>query len=97
MEKNKVDMLEISAPVRLLLDRLWAERPYVRSCPFCRSDGPEIGIIEEDDVFWCRCPGCAAEGPMTRSADDACKAWGLAIRDNDSQTERSLKTEPRLG
>lgn len=73
------------------------ESDRMRSCPFCKADGPEIEVIEitgggERLGRSCRCTGCGASGPVMPTEREAKLEWAMAIRDNDSQLEIRAKS-----
>ena len=58
------------------------ELPGAKACPHCagtylRMAGREMGKVTN---YWVRCRGCAAEGPVALSREEALEAWNKRAR-----------------
>lgn len=47
----------------------------IKRCPFCASDDITVIGHPSDELTWCRCMACRAEGPPRPNRPTAIAAW----------------------
>lgn len=48
----------------------------LKPCPFCGSDNVHAFHGKEEDMAWCYCRDCSANGPTASAQTEADWAWG---------------------
>lgn len=43
------------------------------ACPWCNEKN--VSLHDDEDMFWCHCDSCGADGPPKLTAEDAVEAW----------------------